>query len=459
MTIKEKMADFFGRIARRLGKHTEPRPEVDVHYDEPGINPTAIGAAVVANIAIDDSDLIITGESARADVLREIADYYTDALQKTVAEVALGTGECIVRPYTDGRYIGMNIIPAEGIAITESIGDQLRGVIMLLDTYQRGASVYRLFESQNLRTITDAAGQERSAVEVRRYAYKDSREVGLGETNWATIVPEETVGADRLLLGRYKCPTVNRNDVNSAQGVPITYGCEDIIDEIRAGYKQYNDEFKAKRALLFADRTLFLKDGTARDAGEKYKLGGPTFIKMNGGLEHGVASMVQEYSPAIREAEYKAGSNYNLAVLEMCCGFSRGVFTAPETAFATATEMKNSLKKTFSFVKTFRRRLERGDNDLFYAVDVLLNLIGRTPVGDWGIRHEWSYDYIEQTQEKFNQLLQAHSAGAVKTSDVTAWVLDMPREEAEAYVAEIAAEADAPDDAGAAIDDGAAAYA
>jgi len=150
--------------------------------------------------------------------------------------------------------------------------------------------------------------------------------------------------------------------------------------------------------------------------------------------------MIQDYSPDIRSADFQLGEDFNLAVLELCCGFSRGVFTKPETSFATATEMKNSLKKTFSFVKKFRRKIESGNKMLFKAIDIIMNLNGTTPLGDWEIRHEWSYDYIEQTQEKFNQLIQAHSIGAVKTSDVTAWVLDMSQEEAELYVSEISEE-------------------
>ena len=82
--------------------------------------------------------------------------------------------------------------------------------------------------------------------------------------------------------------------------------------------------------------------------------------------------MIEDYSPAIRETEFQAANNFNLSVLELCCGFSRGVFTKPETAFATASEMKNSLKKTFAFVKRFRRRLEVGDRMLFNAINIII---------------------------------------------------------------------------------------
>lgn len=102
--------------------------------------------------------------------------------------------------------------------------------------------------------------------------------------------------------------------------------------------------------------------------------------------------------------------------------------------------MKNSLKKTFSFVKRFRRRIEGGNKELFHAIDIIMNVNENSPLGEWDISHQWSYDYIEETREKFNQLIQGHAIGAIKTAEVTAWALDMPIDQAQEYVDEIKAE-------------------
>ena len=184
------------------------------------------------------------------------------------------------------------------------------------------------------------------------------------------------------------------------------------------------------------------------------KIEGKTFMKVKGAIDGGVKGMIEDYSPAIRETEFREANNFNLSVLELCCGFSRGVFTTPETAFATATEMKNSLKKTFAFVKRFRKRLEFGDRMLFNAINIIMNINGTTPIGDWDIRHDWSYDYIEETKERFNQLLQGHSAGVVKDETLCAWINNLDEEEAAQYMAELKASAEpepAEDDI---IDDG-----
>lgn len=436
MNIEATVKNIFVKIAEKIGLQLVEKKDNAISFSQSGVNPTSIGANVIANIAIDDSDIIIDGTNQRADVLRDFKDYYTDEFQTLAAEVSLGTGDAIVRPYTDGKYIGLNVIGNNNFIITECIGTHIKGVIMLLDEYTKNNKTYRLFESQ---TLKDGA-ENQSLVYVRRFVYLDDKETTLVNTSWKDIQEEETIIANQLLIGRYKCPTINRENYNSVDGVPITFGCEEIIDVIQNKYKQYNEEFDQKQSLIFADKTMFNnKNSEDKDAGTKKQINGKTFFKIKGGLNGNVQDMIEDYSPAIRETEFREANNFNLSVLELCCGFSRGVFTTPETAFATATEMKNSLKKTFAFVKRFRKRLELGDRMLFNAINIIMNINGTTPLGEWELRHDWSYDYVEETKERFNQLVQGHSQGVVKDETLCAWINNLDEEEAARYMAELKA--------------------
>lgn len=439
MNINSTVKNIFIKIASKLGLELVDKTDTEISFVESGLNPTAIGAGVIANIAIDDSDVIIEGDNARASALREIKEYYTDELQTAVAEVSLGTGDAIVRPYTDGKYIGLNIIGNDNFVVTESIGTHLKGVIMKLDEYQNDNKTYRLFESQTLKDENEPV-----VVYIRRFAFKDDKDIDLSLTSWSGMESEETIVADQLLLGRYKCPTINRDNYNSANGVPITFGCEEIVNNIKTKYAQYNDEFDRKLAKTLAAREMFRSEQSTKDESKKLKLDGQTFVLSRGNLnDNPMSNMIHDYSPAIRETEFQAANNFNLSVLELCCGFSRGVFTKPETAFATAAEMKNSLKKTFAFVKRFRKRLEIGDRMLFNAINIIMNLNRTTPIGDWSMHHDWSYDYIEETKERFNQLMQGHSAGVVKDETVCAWINNLSEDEAKKYMAELRAVMDA----------------
>jgi A118 family predicted phage portal protein len=420
----EAIKNIITKIAGKFGLELHQKSETEVDYSEGGLNLTAIGAASVSNITIDDSDIIVKGDNQRAEAIRSLADYYQNDIENVACEVALGTGDCIIRPYTMDNDIGLNIIGNDNFIITSAVGNKVKGVIMLLDEYETGNKTYRLFEMQTLKD---------GVCVIKRFAFVDEKEIAINNTNWAGIQEEAAISAEQLLIGRIKCPTIDRTNYNSANGVPITFGCENIIEEVQNKYQQYNEEFDRKRSRIFADRLLFKRD----DKGGLTFTDDTEIVKLNGDYNGQINNAIYDYSPAIREADYKAGNDFNLAVLEMCCGFSRGIFTKPETAFATATEMKNSLKKTFAFVKRFRRRIEQGNNELFNAIDILMNVNGITPMGDWDISYQWSYDYIEETKEKFNQLLQAHSIGAVKTEEVRSWTLDIPLDQATEDIAEM----------------------
>ena len=418
------------KIANRLGLELQKKKDLKIKYSDKGINPTAIGANVVTNIAIDDSDIQVVGDSARAQAIQDLLYYYVDNILSVAAEVALGTGDCLIRPYTDGDDIGFNVIGSDDFLITSSIGYRLKGVVIKLDEYETKTATYRLFESQSLQTEGN-----RKVVLINRFAYKGTDEIDISKTIWKDISTEEIVVADQLLLGRYKCPTINRDNYNSANGVPITFGCDGIINNIKKKYEQYNDEFDRKESRIFADRTLF-----KRAENDRLELStSKEFINVRGGVDGGITSQIYDYSPSIREEEFKSANDFNLSILELCCGFSRGIFTSPETSFATATELKNSLKKTFAFVKSFRRRIEHGNKELFNAVNIIMNLNSVTPEGKWDLQHDWSYDYIEQTNERFNQLIQSYDRNAIKTEDLTGWVLNLEPEEASRYVEEIEA--------------------
>ena len=124
-------------------------------------------------------------------------------------------------------------------------------------------------------------------------------------------------------------------------------------------------------------------------------------------------------------------------MLEILAGLSNGILTAPTTNFATATEMKASLQLTYAFITRFRKALVSGTDDLLYAIDVLMNINGITPVGEWESRYDWSSSYIENIEEQFNRLVVAQGIGAVSTGEVRAWVMDEDPEEAEEKVDEI----------------------
>ncbi|MEG1870239.1 MAG: phage portal protein, partial [Oscillospiraceae bacterium] len=148
--------------------------------------------------------------------------------------------------------------------------------------------------------------------------------------------------------------------------------------------------------------------------------------------------LIQEYSPNIRHESLETGLEVNLKMLELLAGLSAGILTKPVTTFATATEMKAGLQNTFAFITKFRKSLEKSTNDLLYAVNVLCNANDITPMGDWTAEFDWSDGYIENMQDRFNQLMQAESIGAIEKAEVRAWTMNEDLETAQSRTKEIA---------------------
>ncbi|MBQ7654528.1 MAG: hypothetical protein IJS17_05590, partial [Clostridia bacterium] len=214
--MSETLKNIFKKIAARLGLEIKDKSEQSgFSYADKGLNPTAIGAATIATITIDDSTITINGESERARALQNICEYYADEILPIAAEVSLATGDCIARPYTDGKDIGIDIIGNEDFAITKAVGNKIKGVIMKIAEYEQNNSKYILTESQKLREENSV-----SVCSIERFAYKDGKEIPLPATDWANYQQKQEITSDCLLLGRFKCPTINRNNYNSPNGVP-----------------------------------------------------------------------------------------------------------------------------------------------------------------------------------------------------------------------------------------------
>lgn len=432
---------IFLKLADRLGLSLQPKPVMaDDYSDTVNISLTATIANSVATLTMQDSDIAIEGDSARARYMQDFLDYYTGGRMDAAAEVALGTGDCIVKPYTDGQRLGVDIIKNGDFVVCESIGDDILACIMKVgefrDTYN---THYERFEAQMIRQAETEAGQTVDTLIILNTAYRNGKEIPLTDVPaWAGISPEEIIpNVSKPLFGRYKCPTVNRQDVNGPHGVKITYGLDGVMAQAVEAYERFNREYKSKETLVFVDKTLLSRDakGNVQFPEGKDRM----FYELMRGTS-GKDGLIQVHSPDIHSADLEKGVEVNSKMVELLAGLSQGILTAPTTSYATATEMRAALNKTFAVITKFRRRLEKGTNDLLDAVEVIANRNDLAPIGPWKAKFNWSSGYIEQMNEHFSQLMLAQGIDAVEKAEVRSWLMDEPYEEAKERVDQIAEE-------------------
>lgn len=425
-TIILKIAEKFN-LKLQLKKDDAAPREIDM---------TSVVSNRVATVTMLDSGASVEGENQRAKWLNDFLQEYISFRMPVAAEVSLWTGDCLVKPYTDGKRIGIDIIKNQNFVICESIGNFIKSCIIKAEQFvDKNGNKFERYEAQELREAQDGDNTIPVLV-IRQMAFKNENEVPLSSVPaWAnmqdtTIIPN----VSKLLFGRYKCPTINRFDVNGADGVKITYGLDNVMKKAVDAYNRFNDEFERKEAFLFIDKTLLRKKPDDQSQYEIPKGKERYFLKVRGEE----SNLIQEYSPDIRSDQLEKGIEVNFKILEMFIGLSSGILTAPTTNYASATEIRANLQATYAFVTKFRAILEAGTVDMLEAVDILCNVNNITPPGEWLAKFDWSSSFIENVQEQFSRLMQAESIGAVGKEEVRAWVMDEDVQTAKERTNEIA---------------------
>lgn len=386
----------------------------------------------LSTLTLMDSDISIIGIDKRAIYLQDILQSYIYERIEVSCEVALLTGDCLLKPYTDGKNIGIDIIKSTDFVVCESIGNFIKSIIIKCDEVKKGFNTYTRYEVQTIKEINGV-----NYLYIRQLAFNNETQVPLSTVDaWANIKEEQIIpNVNQLLIGKIKSPTTNIEDVNSINGVSVTNGLDKAIKYVIDSYNRFNQEFEDKESMVFASKTLFKKDDkTAKPVLPKGKE--RLFSLLKGNSDN---TSIEFVSPDIRIDALERGLELNLKMLEMLCGLSAGILTAPHTNFATATEMKASLQSTFAFMNRFRHNIELGVEQLFYGINILVNANNIAPIGMFEIHFDWSSSYVEQLTEQFNRLMQGETIGVVKPEEVRAFIFDEDLETAKQNVDEIKA--------------------
>ena len=376
------------------------------------INFSAIFSNKLANYVINDSNINILGNNDRQDLLNKTGQSMWKKAKKIVS-MAFGLGGVFVVPYVKKGKLYYSIVPQGRVTIDSTEGDLITGATILAEE----------------KVITTAIGQSKKYLRWTNYRLvennlvieqKFSDETGKAIPTpdfWKNIMLKQTItNVDRVLFGYVKSP-INNRKVNDKYGVPITYGCEDTIKEIKETMKQLLYEYRAKKTFIGVDATLFDgKDALPRDG--IYK----SFDFGNEG-----ESKFEIFDPAFRPYTDRLQELYKR--LEHEIGTSYGILSEVDTHNATATEIKRSMYDTFTLVDDMRSNVEKAMEDFFYACNVLANAYNLSSQGNYEISFDWSYSLLEDSSQEFSQLMQGLSKGIIKKEEVRQWL--KPDEEIE----------------------------
>lgn len=392
-----KILALFGKKQVINDKRLLDNEEFTYEYENiRDINFTAIFANKLANYTVSDSNIDVIGDSPRAVLLNEVLKRLKKQLKKAVAR-DLGTGGVLVIPYVARNKIYFNILSQNRFIINKRIGEDIIDCTVMAEHIVKDDEHYFRWVDYTLQD---------GNLYIKYRATNEDTPINLKSIpEWANIEDMAITNVEKMLFMYVKSPTDNRHE-NNDYGVPITFGCDKQIEKIKHTLEQIDREFDLKEVFVGADVTMFNGDNALPTNG--------IYKKINAGDDN----FWELFDPAYRDEPLFRKLTNQCAMLEKQVGTSKGILTDVETSNATATEIKKMLKDTFDLVDDIRDSLEDGINDFINACNILANYYNLSPQGEYEVLYDWSYDLLEDPASTFNQLLQSHSKGAIKTAEL-----------------------------------------
>lgn len=401
-------------------KELEDNQKYAVDYERiDSINFNAIFSNKLANYVINDSNLNIDGENKRTELLNKIGQSLWKKGKKIVS-MGFGYGGVFLIPYVKGNKLFYNKVPQSRVTIDKIEGDLITGATVLSEK----------------KTISNGIGNTKVYIRWTNYRIENGNcvieqkftdETGKAIVTpdfWANILLKQTItNVDRVPLGYIQSP-INNRKTNDKYGVPITYGCEETIEEIRECMKQIVREYRLKETFVGVDVTMF---------------DGKNALPRNGlwkKIDSGKDDFFEVFDPQFRDYTARLQELYRR--LEHEIGTSYGILSEVDTQNATATEIKRAMYDTFTIVDDMRSNIEKGLEDFFYACNILANAYNLTSIGDYELSFDWDYSLIEDSQETFNQLNTGIEKGYIKKAEARQFIKpDETIEEAQEVIDEI----------------------
>ena len=400
-------------------KEIDDNSKYAINYENiDSINFNAIFSNKLANYTISDSNINIEGENKRVDLLNMVGQSMWKKAKK-ITSMAFGYGGVIIVPYVKGGKIYYNLVPQSRLTIDSMEGELITGATILAE---RRIEKGTISQTEYLRW-TNYKVENGNMVITQQYSDKDGNKIPT-PSFWEDIQEVRTItNVDRVLFGYIKSP-INNRKANDKYGVPITYGCDETIDEIKETMAQLQREYELKEPFVGIDKTLF------NDKNQLPKKG--LFQILNATDD----DFFQVFDPQFRDYTNRLQELYKR--LEHEIGTSYGILSEVNTTQATATEIKRSMYDTFTICDDMRTNIEKGLDDFFYACNVLANAFNLSPQGEYEVSYEWSYSLIEDTDSEWTQLTWANKNGIVSDTEVRQWLKpDETLEDSEKAILEI----------------------
>ena len=359
--------------------------------------PAAI-ASEIARLVTLEMQSEITGGEAAAYLNQEYQRNVLSDLRRYV-EYGCAKGGLILKPYMTKTRLAVQYVQADGF-FPLSFDDSGRILqCVFTEQFRKGKKIYTRLEVHTLQNdmihITN-----RAFVATNDYSLGTEIEVSSVD-RWSELVPELSLaGSDRLLFGYFKVPMANAEDTDSPLGVSVYSRADELIAEADQRYSNICWEYEGTQLAVHIAESL-LKYNTDQNKFE-YP-GGKERLYRRVSYATGATDkpFIDVFSPAIRDTALFNGFNAQLRLIEFSCNLAYGTLSDPQNVDKTATAIKVSKQRSYTFVSDTQMALQRALEDLVYAMNFWAALYGLIPPGnDYQVSFVWDDSIIVDAEEE-----------------------------------------------------------
>ena len=359
-----------------------------------GDNPQSLGlpAIVASEIARQvtlEMEVNITGSP--------MADFLTEQFEQVIKDIRPNTeyacagGGIVFKPYIYQDGITTEIVHANAFYPVAFNNAQKITAAYFIYRHWEGRKVYSRLEKHELKgttyTITNTAYV--SAVDDALGKQCELTEV----TEWAEIQPLVIINdIEAPLFAYFKIPLGNAVDMRSPLGVSVYARAVGLIREADKQFQRLMWEYEGGELAIDASEDAF-----RRVNGEPMLPEGKERLYRTNNLDAATTngdSLMKEWAPSLRDANYMSGLNRLLIQIEDACCLSRGTLSDPTEVAKSATEIKIMKQRSYATITDIQKSLESALEDLAYAMYCLAVLYELSPDGNYEMKFVWDDSVI-----------------------------------------------------------------
>lgn len=314
----------------------------------------------------------------------EMGEFLNELMQEKILpslheklELCLALGAVAFKPYIDARgNIFIDCVSPTGFTPTDfdGMGKAIAGTFKEVVTI--GNEKYTRLEYHGW--------DEEGNYTISNRAYRGDSENGAAVSlavvpKWANLDPDVTISdLEGPLFAYLKNPAVNRIEPESNVGMSVYGGKDNIVllQKIDRMAAMTDWEYESAERKIFSD-------------GQRTKSSQFMDRLFEFGMFGSGDGLFQEFSPAIRDQNFRDGKQDLLKQLEDNVGLSRGTLSDPQEVQKSATEVAASKDKQRTTVQRIQKAIESAMDALLYAVSAYCQIYGIAPQGDYEVNYDW----------------------------------------------------------------------